>query len=108
MSESKGQLEWLMNWYQSHCDGDWEHQNGITIETLDNPGWTLEASLEGTKMDGSTLTNTLVERTEDDWVAVDTKSNKFSACGGPGNLEEIIGLFIAFVEGRLNLDEIPK
>lgn len=34
-------LHWLERWYVAHCDGEWEHQYGITIETLDNPGWTL-------------------------------------------------------------------
>ena len=31
-------LEWLMNWYESNCDGDWEHSYGVKIESLDNPG----------------------------------------------------------------------
>ncbi len=22
-------LDWLMVWYSSQCNGDWEHQNGI-------------------------------------------------------------------------------
>lgn len=32
---------WLERWYASHCDGEWEHKNGVTITTLDNPGWRL-------------------------------------------------------------------
>ena len=32
---------WLLNWFQDHCDGDWEHSSGIHLETLDNPGWAL-------------------------------------------------------------------
>ncbi len=108
MIESKGLLESLMNWYQSNCDGDWEHQNGLEIQTLDNPGWWLEVDLIGTSMDGCVIPRRLIERTENDWVNVNTKKNKFEASGGPGNLAEIIGLFVAFVEGRLNLDEIPK
>ena len=30
------------DWYLSQCNGDWEHAYGVKIDTLDNPGWTLE------------------------------------------------------------------
>jgi len=33
------ELKWLQQWYSEHCDGAWEHGFGITIETIDNPGW---------------------------------------------------------------------
>ena len=32
-------LIWLLSWYHSQCDGDWEHGNGVKIGTIDNPGW---------------------------------------------------------------------
>jgi len=32
-------LEQVEDWYSSQCNGDWEHQYGISIDTLDNPGW---------------------------------------------------------------------
>ena len=32
-------INWLEEWYVSNCDGDWEHTFGITINTIDNPGW---------------------------------------------------------------------
>lgn len=35
-------IQWLQNWYSSNCDGDWEHDYGITIETIDNPGWNIK------------------------------------------------------------------
>ena len=98
MNTSVGPLEWLMEWYRSNCDGDWEHQHGIRIGTLDNPGWYLEVDLENTSKDGCVLPRRLIERTEIDWVDVETKDNMFRAYGGPGNLGEIINLFAAFVE----------
>lgn len=27
----------LQRWYSSVCDGDWEHQFGVNVSTLDNP-----------------------------------------------------------------------
>ncbi|WP_203237204.1 Imm53 family immunity protein [Streptomyces gilvosporeus] len=34
-------LSSLTAWYTSQCDGGWEHEYGIRIETLDNPGWSV-------------------------------------------------------------------
>lgn len=29
------------NFYKQHCNDEWEHLYGFTIETCDNPGWLL-------------------------------------------------------------------
>lgn len=104
MRTSGKSLEWLMAWFRSNCDGDWEHQHGIQIGTLDNPGWYLDVSIEDTPQAGKVVARKLVERTETDWTAVEVKDNTFRAHGGPGNLSELIDLFAAFVEGRLTLE----
>ena len=105
MKDSNELLEWLAKWYESNCDGDWEHHNGIQIGTLDNPGWYIEVDLQYTSMDGITIARRLIERTETDWIDVETKDNKFRAYGGTGNLAEIINLFIMFVENSLSFSE---
>ena len=28
----------LTCWFAAHCDGEWEHDRGISITTTDNPG----------------------------------------------------------------------
>lgn len=33
---------WLQQWYQAHCNGNWEHDRRIHLGTLGNPGWSLE------------------------------------------------------------------
>ena len=38
-------LLWLMQWRLDQCDNDWEHCHGVSIGTLDNPGWTLRIDL---------------------------------------------------------------
>jgi Immunity protein 53 len=48
-------LSLLERWYSAQCDGDWEHQYGVHIGTLDNPGWTLRIDLCGTDVEGRTL-----------------------------------------------------
>ena len=47
---SKGQgmssiIQWLQDWTKSQIDGDWEHELGISINMLDNPGWILSADV---------------------------------------------------------------
>jgi hypothetical protein len=96
-SQSVQPIEWLMAWYRSQCDGDWEHQNSIRIETLDNPGWSLDVDLAATPQAGKSLPQSMTERSEHDWVFMEVKDNIFRARGGPGNLSEMIELFAAFV-----------
>ena len=42
-------LKVLQQWYQSKCDGTWEHMYGVEIDTLDNPGWTVSLTGETDK-----------------------------------------------------------
>lgn len=99
-SNSVQPVTWLMEWYQAQCDGDWEHQHGVRIGTLDNPGWSLDVDLVETSEEGRTVPQELVERSEHDWVFVEVKDNVFRARGGPGNLDEMIEEFRRFVSLR--------
>lgn len=50
INASKGQgmssiIQWLQDWTKSQIDGDWEHELGISISMLDNPGWILSADI---------------------------------------------------------------
>ena len=38
-------IQWLQDWTKSQIDGDWEHELGISISMLDNPGWMLSADV---------------------------------------------------------------
>ena len=44
-------LSSLQRWYSSQCDGDWEHQLGVEITTLDNPGWLVRIELRHTPLE---------------------------------------------------------
>ena len=100
MSSTDGdQLRWLMQWYRSQCDGDWEHQQGVRIGTLDNPGWSLDVDLAGTSEQGRSMPEELVERSEQHWLFVEAKDNVFRSRGGPENLVEMIDAFKSFVSG---------
>jgi hypothetical protein len=47
-----GLLRDLQRWYARHCDGTWEHHQGVRIESLDNPGWWVTIDLSGTELAG--------------------------------------------------------
>jgi len=53
-------LSRLQTWYAAQCDGNWEHQEGIRIETLDNPGWRVTINLTGTALEGRPFTEVAV------------------------------------------------
>jgi hypothetical protein len=38
----------LQRWYESQCNGEWEHPHGISITSCDNPGWWVGIDLAGT------------------------------------------------------------
>jgi len=90
-------MVWLERWYQAQCSGDWEHQYGVRIGTLDNPGWSLDVDLVHTAAAGRTKEPRIVERSETDWIFCEVKDGVFRARGGPGNLVELLGAFREFV-----------
>jgi hypothetical protein len=97
-------LSWLEEWYLYNCDGDWEHTYGVTIGTLDNPGWSVDIDLIDTDLEGidfKAVDNT--KRSEDDWLFCKVEDNVFRGCGGPRNLYEIIGIFRDWVEANCGL-----
>src|SRR3954463_15781039 len=88
-------LSWLQTWYVSHCDGDWEHEWGISISTLDNPGWIIKIDLEGTLLADRSLSFVEVtkEMSENDWIHCRVQDNVFEGAGGPYNLKTLLEVF---------------
>ncbi|MEU9091717.1 immunity 53 family protein [Streptomyces sp. NPDC087901] len=93
MSDSEPLLDWLQNWYTRQCDGDWEHERGVKIATLDNPGWIIEIDVEGTDLEGREYAPQEVHRSTQDWIHARVSSRAFHAACGPANLTEALALF---------------
>ena len=91
-------LERLEKWYSSHCNGEWEHQYGIEIDSLDNPGWRITIDLTGTTGENKTLDRMKLERTESGWLQYWVENRKFNAACGPKNLSELIDIFCNWFE----------
>jgi hypothetical protein len=94
-------IQWLQNWYLAKCDGDWEHEFGISIETLDNPGWMVTIDLSNTILEGIEIPYTLLDKADNDWIGYSIVSNVFKGSGDPKKLMRIIEEFKGIWESHL-------
>ena len=89
---------WLLNWYQSHCDGDWEHDKRIHIGTLDNPGWSITVNIEDTELEDLDFKTIDIERSETNWLYCFIKNKQFEGRCGTPNLPEVLKIFRVWAE----------
>ena len=88
-------LTLLQEWYQHQVNGEWEHTYGISITTLDNPGWALKIEVRDTD-----LSNHLFDEVKHqgpsahDWFACHVKDNAFEAFCGPMHLRDVMVIFL--------------
>lgn len=93
-------LQWIQQWYQSQCNGVWEHKNGITIETLDNPGWLVKIDLASTGMEEKSFEKIFVDLSDEDWISCQVQNGQFVGRGGPFKLGTILHAFKTFVQNN--------
>ncbi len=86
----------LQKWYQSQCDGIWEHSHGLTIGTLDNPGWSVEIDLADTELANRPFNDVQRLAHETDWIHCRVRDQKFEGHSGPFKLDEILQIFLAW------------
>ncbi|MEM8505284.1 MAG: immunity 53 family protein [Cyanobacteria bacterium P01_D01_bin.1] len=96
----KTALDDIQDWYSAQCDEDWEHSFGITIETLDNPGWAVKIDLEGTLLEAKEFHKIAKEETEDSWLVCKVEGKKFVGYGDPSRLEEVLLLFLQWAKSE--------
>lgn len=93
-TRSENVLHWLQKWYKSQCDGDWEHEFGIKIDTLDNPGWVVVIDVKETDCENKLFIEIDQQTSENNWIQCNIKDGKFLGYGGPQNLIDIIKIFM--------------
>uniref|UniRef100_A0AAU3IBR9 Immunity 53 family protein n=1 Tax=Streptomyces sp. NBC_01393 TaxID=2903851 RepID=A0AAU3IBR9_9ACTN len=93
MSDAEPLLDRLQNWYAQQCNGDREHEWGVKIATLDNPGWTISIDLEETDLEERDYPRQEINRATQDRVCAWIAEKTFHAACGPGNLTEALTLF---------------
>ncbi|PLX78258.1 MAG: hypothetical protein C0616_15125 [Desulfuromonas sp.] len=100
-------LTTLQQWYLSQCNEEWEHSRGISIGTLDNPGWLIEVDLAGTDLDGIPFTGRRYGIGDNghpvgrNWLDCKVEGSKFRGYGGPEKLNELITVFLEWAQANL-------
>jgi len=108
--------QWLQQWYQRQCDGVWEHDHGITVESLDNPGWRVRIDLVGTDLDVRCADQVLREEGRppgphnnnlgsSEWMRCELRSKVFSGAGDACALNRIIACFRDWASATAGLVE---
>jgi len=87
-------LKRLQNWYHSQRDGEWEHQYGVSIGTLDNPGWSFKVDLADTGLIDRPFDERRVERSDEDWYVCRRTNVVFEGFCGPAGLGDVIAVFL--------------
>jgi hypothetical protein len=95
----------LTQWYTRHCNGEWEHHHGISIQTTDNPGWWVKIDLAGTELAGRAFP-TIQEGVDAGafpvqprWLCCRLQDTTWHGAGDESRLAEIIGHFLAWAGG---------
>ncbi|MBI5725190.1 MAG: immunity 53 family protein [Planctomycetes bacterium] len=96
-------LKAIQEWYAACCDGDWEHTYGVHIQTLDNPGWSLDVDIIDTPLENQKFEPVKLERSKNDWFYCQVIDGKFKGAGGPRNLGEILRIFRDWTRAICNL-----
>lgn len=94
----------LSRWFATHCNGEWEHHHGISIQTTDNPGWWVRIALDGTELAGcdfAAVSDNVDARgfpSGQRWLHCSLKDGQWHGAGDETRLQEIIARFLAWAE----------
>ncbi len=94
------ELDLLVRWFEERCDGLWEHIHRINIESLDNPGWSVEIDLGDTPLENCKFEPVVREESETDWISCRLKQRRFQGAGGPATLREILRIFLSWAQSE--------
>ncbi len=68
----------LEKWYEINCNGLWEHQYKILIDTLDHPGWYAKINLSKKSLETSIYHYKIKEKKW--WTEVGIEKKIFCRC----------------------------
>jgi hypothetical protein len=104
----------LQQWYSRQCNGKWEHDQGITIESCDNPGWWVRIQLKGTALENIPF-DRIAENVDADgfqqglrWLDCKITDGVWDGAGDETKLERILNIFLEWAErlGSNQADEL--
>ena len=91
-------IQWLEQWYQNNCNGEWEQTYGIEIGTLDNPGWYINIGLNETRYAGLVTEEFSYDKGLDDWIRCFIEDGCFKGYGDCLKLGMILQIFRNWIE----------
>ncbi|WP_267426755.1 immunity 53 family protein [Methylobacterium sp. GC_Met_2] len=93
-------IERLCAWYESQCKDEWQEEYGISITSLDNPGWRVTVDLTRTSLENAVFEDIEKENSTTDWCFIKKQGKVFEAFGGVFNLAEILDIFLIWSENK--------
>ncbi len=92
--------KWLEKWFTSNCNGNWEHDHVIKIETIDNPGWSVEINFNNTGVVRNDFSWEIYEISNTNWIGYKIEDNIFYSSGDSLKLSLIIEVFRGIIENE--------
>jgi hypothetical protein len=92
-------FQYLVDWYRGQCNGVWEHQQGVNLQSLDNPGWLLKVDLVGTNLEHSPFQPLSLGVSNDgdpieaSWMKCQVQQGQFTAACSPDMLDHALETF---------------
>ena len=99
-------LSRLASWYASQCDGNWEQDCGLRLETLDNPGWCLTVDLHNTALEDKPMKeisegcDAQAVPTAPVWIHCSVQDSQFLGACDQTQLHRLLDIFDAFRTAR--------
>ncbi|KAE9540205.1 hypothetical protein HT665_05700 [Ursidibacter maritimus] len=85
----------INTWYQSKCDGVWEHSYGFSLDNIDNPGWCIRITGENSKEIWD-ITNSI--DTEDNWLIIKSDNHSFTGYSGVLSFNKLLEYAVNWLE----------
>lgn len=104
LHEMTSALVRLQAWYARQCNGEWEHDHGLTVESCDNPGWWVKIDLRGTPLADVHFDRAAENVTAEGrqrggrWLDCRAADGVWSGAGDETKLERILEIFLAWAE----------
>ncbi len=102
--DDENTFERLTAWYTRQCNGLWEHQQGVSIESCDNPGWWVKVQLRGTALE-SVPFDRVAEGVDDQgsprgarWLHCQVSDRVWQGAGDETTLQRLLNLFLDWAE----------
>jgi Immunity protein 53 len=95
---SGSNLDRICSWYHSQCNGQWEHGYGVSITTIDNPGWLVKIELTDTKLESTEFDTVNIDEDDREWISCHVEEKQYIGACGPMLLSVVLGIFLDWAQ----------